>query len=231
VLFLLIVIVAVATIFGIEAFRLREIVVVGLVEQPESAVTRLADLTTGDSVFGIDFKKTALSIEQSPYFDVEAVSLLFPDRVLIKLRERVPMAVLSFGKTFVVVDEEGTALRDVASADKLGLPRVTGLSATGYSVAEKIDTASADKLDALCALLYELKWQDARFLVSEIDMTDIADMKLKTTNGFSIRLGEARDMEKKVQWLRTTLPLLLEDGYDGGMLSVSDTTQVFFSPA
>lgn len=76
-------------------------------------------------------------------------------------------------------------------------------------------------MDALRAILTELHSQDVIQLVSEINLEAVSDLWMTTVSGFEVRLGNFEDMAEKIRWLRAVEPILVSEGYSGGVITVS----------
>ena len=44
---------------------------------------------------------------------------------------------------------------------------------------------------------------------------------MTTVSGFEVRLGNFEDMAEKIRWLRAVEPILVSEGYSGGVITVS----------
>ena len=230
ILLALVLVIAIGAALSMEMFKLRAVVVDGCSAQPASAVTTLSGLSLGESIFDVNFGNVKKAIEQNPYFEVEQVSLLFPDRIYISVHERTPIAAISYLGALILMDEQGQILdvRDVAG--ELNMPVVTGVMVTTFTVGEKVGSSQNGQVEAMGAVLGELKSQNAAFLISELNVSDIGELYLITTDGFKVRLGNQTDMQKKVQWLRTTLIELWSKGERGGTINLMDTQSAVYAP-
>ena len=71
------------------------------------------------------------------------------------------------------------------------------------------------------AILTHLREQNAIQLISEINLDAVSDLWMTTVSGFEVRLGNFEDMENKIRWLRAVEPILVSEGYTGGIITVS----------
>ncbi len=221
IVFLLLVLVTISVVMGLQLFRVREVVVEGCDQRDPLAVAELAGVDYEESIFKLRFREIRQRIDASPYFEVEQIGLLLPDRLRIQVHERAERAVIEFAGSFVVLDEEGFI---VERRDVLGdttVPVVTGMLVTNYSVGEQIESEDPKQLSALQIILAELIEQDASHLISEINVSEVSDLSMVTTNGIRVKLGNFEDMDEKIRWLRATLPVLLSEGHEGGTLNLS----------
>lgn len=222
VLFLLLVVLAGSGYACSEAMRVREVVVLGCEERDPAQVVDLAGIQNEESIFRIKFSQVEQSIDADPYFDVESIRYIFPDKLRIQVSERKTSAAVSHLGSVLVVDETGFVLEIRQQLGDLRVPVVTGLRITeGYQVGETLVSSQASQLDAMHAILTQLRAQNAIQLISEINLDAVSDLWMTTVSGFEVRLGNFEDMENKIRWLRAVEPILVSEGYTGGIITVS----------
>lgn len=222
VLFLLLVVLAGSGYACSEAMRVREVVVLGCEERDPAQVVDLAGIQNEESIFRIKFSQVEQSIDADPYFDVESIRYIFPDKLRIQVSERKTSAAVSHLGSVLVVDETGFVLEIRQQLGDLRVPVVTGLRITeGYQVGETLVSSQASQLDAMHAILTQLREQNAIQLISEINLDAVSDLWMTTVSGFEVRLGNFEDMENKIRWLRAVEPILVSEGYTGGIITVS----------
>ena len=85
-------------------------------------------------------------------------------------------------------------------------------------------------MDALHAILTQLHEQNATQLISEINLEAVSDLWMTTVSGFEVRLGNFEDMEDKIRWLRAVEPVLVSEGYTGGVITVSTGENASYLP-
>ena len=222
VLFLLLVVLAGSGYACSEAMRVREVVVLGCEERDPAQVVDLAGIQNEESIFRIQFSKVKQSIDADPYFDVQSIRYIFPDKLRIQVSERKTSAAVSHLGSVLVVDETGFVLEIRQQLGDLRVPVVTGLRITeGYQVGETLVSSQASQLDAMHAILTQLRTQNAIQLISEINLDAVSDLWMTTVSGFEVRLGNFEDMENKIRWLRAVEPILVSEGYTGGIITVS----------
>ncbi len=232
VLFLLLVVIAGSAYACGEAMRVREVVVLGCEVKDPAVVADLASIANEESIFKIKFKEVRRKINADPYFEVQSIRYVFPDKLRISVNERRASAVINHLGSIIVVDETGYILEVLGRLDNLTLPVISGLRLTdGYEVGQKVTSSQENQLDALYAILAQLRAQNATQLISEINLDAISDLWMTTVSGYEVRLGNFENMENKVRWLRAVEPILVSEGYQGGIITVSTGKNASFLPA
>ena len=229
VLFLLLVVLAGSGYACSEAMRVREVVVLGCEERDPALVADLAGIQNEESIFRVKFSQVRQSIDADPYFDVESIRYIFPDKLRIQVSERKTSAAVLHLGSVLVADETGFVLEIRQQLGDLRVPVVTGLRITeGYKVGETLVSSQASQLDAMHAILTQLLEQNAIQLISEINLDAVSDLWMTTVSGFEVRLGNFEDMESKIRWLRAVEPILVSEGYTGGIITVSTGNSASF---
>lgn len=222
VLFLLLVVVAGSAYACSEAMRVREVVVLGCEARDPADVVDLAAIANEESIFKLNFDEIRAKIDADPYFEVESIDYLFPDTLRIQVFERRASAAIRYQDSFLVVDETGFVLEVQPGLGDLDLPVVSSLNVVGgAAVGETVTASQESQMDAMRAILTELHSQDVIQLVSEINLEAVSDLWMTTVSGFEVRLGNFEDMAEKIRWLRAVEPILVSEGYSGGVITVS----------
>lgn len=173
------------------ALAVREVAVRGAQLTDPARVESALDAYRGVPLTRISEREVRERVGRIPQVRSIDVLLEPPDRLVVELHERVPVAAVQEGDEFVVVDSEGVALAAAATAEEAGVPVVTG----GREVLEGEQfEAIADVLAALPeSLLAQLRTASAESLSS---------VELAFADGRTVVWGTAQDSELKAQVLR-----------------------------
>ncbi len=222
VLFLLLLTVALGAYAGSEVMRVRQVVVLGCEARDPADVVNLAAIENEESILRLDFAKIRARIDEDPYFQVQSIAYVFPDRVRIEVKERRAAAAVRYLDSFLLIDETGFVLETRNDLGDTSVPVVSSLRVNGgYAVRETVTSSIPSQMDALRAILTELHSQNAIQLVSEINLESVSDLWMTTVSGYEVRLGNFADMGEKIRWLRAVEPILVSEGYEGGVITVS----------
>lgn len=116
---------------------------------PISHLREYAGVSEGQNLFSVDIRQIAHNIERTPRVRSAEVQRILPDTLVIRVRERVPIARVAEGAFGIpsAVDREGYLLGPSIGR---GLPVISGLSETGLSPGSKITDEKT--LDAIRVL-------------------------------------------------------------------------------
>jgi len=92
-----------------------------------NALMNLACLKPGDNILAVDVKEVSQRINANPWVKEVKIERNFPHLLIIKITERIPVALASKEKLFLV-DREGGVFKEVEPPDDIDMPVITGLS-------------------------------------------------------------------------------------------------------
>ncbi len=187
--------------FHISSIRVENAARVG-----EEEIVALSDIRLGSSIFSLDLAMIGAKIEENPWIAQAAVERLFPSEVVIRVRERVPKAIINLGYLYYV-DGEGEVFKVLGGGDRLDFPVITGLDRT-----EMLQDPEPPrrKLREAMALLLELEGREVFNLaqVSEIHIDEVEGFRLYTNRGgVPVRFGH-RGFRQKLDRLERIYPEL-----------------------
>jgi cell division protein FtsQ len=102
---------------------------------PASAVFEAADPGRARTLLSFDADAAKARIEGLPWVERASIERIVPDRVEIRITERVPFAVWDDGKRHVLIDRTGRVLQPVAADAMPALPRIAGAGAAREAAA------------------------------------------------------------------------------------------------
>lgn len=110
-------------------YQLTHIQIEGRTYAKPEELTTAAGLKTGMPLGDLDVNSLQISLRRVPWVDDVGVERHFPDRVIVRLRERPPLARWRIGDKLVVVDTNGKVVEGVASESFAHLPLIAGVGA------------------------------------------------------------------------------------------------------
>ena len=108
-------------------FAAKQIVVQGNHELPRADVLSLSEIDPGMNIFAVNLTLTRKRLLSNGWIAEARVGREIPDRLIIRVREHVPIAILDLGRKYLM-SLEGTIIKEATETDYSGFPLVTGLS-------------------------------------------------------------------------------------------------------
>ncbi|MBE5769233.1 MAG: FtsQ-type POTRA domain-containing protein [Clostridiales bacterium] len=183
----------------------------------------LAGIDVGTNYFFIDTAKAAQNIETNRYLTCERIHS--PDlwTVVIRVRERQAATVMEHNGLVYYLDNRGMVLEEYLHQPEgnANLIHVKGLDLRRCDVGRVVTLNNPQQLYVYNEILVELKVMGALGKISELDMNNMDSIYLATHDGYSVRLGDGREIHQKIRSMLLTLDMLYSMGHGAGTVDVS----------
>ncbi len=175
-------------------FAVDGITVTGLQRVTRAEVLAASNVRLGTNVLSVDPAAVASRIEELPFVESVSVERVYPSKLRIVVRERVPVAVLTLPAGKWVIDAYGVALEPVA--EYAGLPVITSASGDGVVLGSGVrDVGVLEALKVWRALPAAL-----RAHVKSVDAMSASAVTLRLP-GLKIVIGSSADLATKLRVL------------------------------
>ena len=108
----------------------------------EEAILAASGLHTGQHMWLANLDAAVEAVEEDPYIASLEITRVYPDRLVLRVTERVEKAVILGMNTHAVIDGEGYVLSIGTRASYEGLLKVYGTGAGGYHVNQRLGEES-----------------------------------------------------------------------------------------
>jgi cell division protein FtsQ len=159
-------------------------------------VRRVAGISPGDTMVGVDAGGAAARVEDLPWVHQATVVRRWPGTVEIHVTEREPLAVIEVAEARVaLVDDDGRVL-EVTRQQPAGLPEVTGVTSRRIAEGDELGRATRDALAILRAVRERLPG-----VVASVS----SDLDAALATGGEIRFGSTDGLDDKIVAVETVL--------------------------
>jgi cell division septal protein FtsQ len=169
-------------------FRVREIEVEGGRKIPKETLLSLTVLEGMPNLFSVKLKEVIRRLEAHPWIEQVRVRKVFPNKILVQIEEREPMAIIQLGDLYYI-DTKGEIFSPVGEGDEYNYPYLTGLT---REVLEK-DPMEAKQLITNALEILRIAGQEKLpplEEISEIHMEKAFGIQCFTkTGGVEVRMG------------------------------------------
>ena len=210
-------------------FVVREVDVEGNTTLSAEDVIRLSKVKLGARLNAVDVDYIHSSVESDGRLAFEGLEKKYPNRLILKVRERTQDAMALQAGKVLVLDADGYVVRIEGQLPDLSVPYVTGLRVTDYALGRRVN-AEEERLNAMKAVLEALKAKNATAYVSELNVEDVRTLRIVTRTGITVTLGDTQNMENKIVWMAGALADLESRGEISGNLDVSSGNKADFLP-
>jgi cell division septal protein FtsQ len=112
---------------GDPFFRVREVEVEGYRKISREALLSLITIEGMPNLFTVRLREVAKRVESHPWIDHVKVMKVFPDKILVQVEERKPMAILQLEDLYYI-DQKGVIFSRAGDRDEYNYPFLTGLT-------------------------------------------------------------------------------------------------------
>jgi cell division septal protein FtsQ len=210
--------VGVAVYYG---FLLSDIVVMGNENYTSDYIIERSGLKLGTHMLFVDLDKAEENIAQDPYLQVDSVTYIFPARVRIVVTERKAVAGIVGLDSNVIIDKNGYVLSMTGGTDLSDLIQVTGVTASGFQLGQRLGQDNDFSTATLVLLISELEQYNLSSSIKSIDLTTPLAITMTAQNGLKVHVGQATDLDTKMDVLARLLPQFLSKGITYGTLYLS----------
>jgi len=179
-------------------FQMKETLVKGTERLPSDAVIELTGLKPSQNILMTNLGAVARKVKTNPWVKEVSVRRDFPDRLVIEVTERKPVALIERGDGLYFIERDGTAFERIASGEKTDLPVLTGFYRKGEENREMI-LKSLELLDFMASYTEVPEIRN----ISEIHGDDLSGLSL-FAEGLCLKLGFG-DYDAKLRRMKPVL--------------------------
>jgi cell division protein FtsQ len=165
-------------------------------------VREQAGVHRGQALVALDGGAVANRVEELPWVRSAAVRRSWPDRVVIEVRERAPVAALAGGGRWLLVDGDGRRLARVRQPP-VGVVAVEGVSTEGRT-GSRVDERAAGAVELSRRLPPAVRFRLPRVQVDPDGRLDLV-LRIEDERDAVASLGRPEELRDKVLALATVL--------------------------
>jgi len=197
-------------------FEIKETSVRGLKELTEKDVLTLVEIKSGQNILAVNVDVLARRVAVNPWIKNVYVGREFPNRIVVDVRERNPIALVKQASDFYLMDSEGIIFKKMSQGDEIDLAIITGINVQDKTKSKLLsDTLSLLKVFSGSNLYSFLG------AISEAHIDEVFGLSLLTDKGFYLKMG-MDDFERKLR----KLALVMNDREKRGISSNSLTVDL-----
>lgn len=171
------------------SFQMRKVEVVGCHKVSQETLVSLTKVEGMPNLFSLRLGEMAKRIESHPWIEHVRMRKVFPDKVLIQVEERKPIAILQLEEPYYI-DERGVIFSRVEDRDGYNYPYLTGLTRQAM---EKSPEETKELITKALELL-TLANQD-----KTVPLEEIAEIHMERKQGLWC-IPQRVDLEVRMGW-------------------------------
>lgn len=210
-------------------FRINTITVSGDRVYSDKMVVEKSEIVSGKNLFRVNEKSVSEKLSKElPYIKEITIERKLPDTLIINVTATREAAAVTTAKGFVLIDETGKILDKNASILKENVAVIKGVKLKEYEEGAMVCFTDEKKTETLLALLGAIK-KSGLELLTEIDLKNINDIKIKYDDRITFEVGSLTNIETKLA--RGVAALEKENeinSYSKGTLDLKTEPYVYF---
>ncbi len=212
---------------GEQYFRINSIAVEGSIEASAAELASAGGIKRGSSIFLLNEDEIAEKIKNE-YPSVKAVQIerTLPDQVLVKIDPREPTAYIVTADGYWLIDSNVVPYENMAEPDQ-EFPQISGIS--GELVVPGIALNCTLRREILQKFFSNWNKKD-RFQIEKLDFSESYNLIAYTADNLEIWLGNAKNMQQKMELVELSLPYITED-LEGARIDVRSGKRLVVSSA
>lgn len=185
-------------------FKLTEVEVVGSSRYTEEEVITASGVMEGDNLLFINKISVGSSIvDNLVYADTVTISRQLPNKLVITIAECVQAAYIDTSGGRWIIDSKGKVLESVSRDEDPELLYIMGLDILAPSVGSTVVVSESDnaKLNYVLALVTTLKDKQLLEHVTQLDASNMSNIKFVYKGRFIVEMGVHDNLEYKLEYL------------------------------
>ena len=219
-----------------QVFKVRGILIVGNRNVSKEDIIALSGVREGDNLLSLSDAELKKNLERNWYIEYIGHEFDYRGTLTLHINERMGMGVVNDFGLYYVVDASGMVLECAGSAypDTVAGPKLTGLvweDNSRVTVGNKLPVRDSGQLEAVQRVLKALDSTNLLGRASNLDVKNLDNMKILTTDGASVVLGDDRNLETKLLIAREVLAVREPLGtVMGAKIDVSSGREAHYIP-
>ena len=227
----LLIIVSFAFILRGLVFTIRNVKVHGisLVSWQEVAIS--AGLSPASNYFNLDEAQIREGINSNRYLTYRKMERVFPNTLVLYVQERRPSARINYIGIAYIMADDGVILERTKDLTKYAdLMTISGMAIGDIRVGNTPLSTRYSQVDICVSLLRELDQQNYLAQIRDLNVANPASIYMTSIDGYSIHLGDAKDLQAKIGTVRAVLQALRKSGYPIGVIEATVPGEATYRP-
>jgi cell division protein FtsQ len=203
-------------------FEVKETSVRGLKELTEKDILTVAGIKPQQNMLAVNTEAVAYRVAANPWVKNIYVGRELPNKLVLEVVERSPVALYKQANDFYLMDSEGFVFKKLSRGDDVDLPILTCINSE-EKISSKLLLSSLELLKNISAS------NQYAYLgtISEVHVDEVFGLSLLMEGGLYLRLG-MNDFENKLKQLNVVMADMDKRGIKNGYISIDlcDVTKV-----
>ncbi|HOE57398.1 MAG TPA: FtsQ-type POTRA domain-containing protein [Bacillota bacterium] len=210
-------------------FQIKFLTVNGNNNVTREEIIKLSSIYYGENIFRINKRNSMKSIFQNPYVKMIKIKRIMPNKVIIEIIEREIMAYVPYVGSYLNIDDEGMILEINPAMKHPDLPVVKGLKFDTFKVGEILSIDHKEQFSTTTLMIKEIKGAGMLGLISEIDISELSNIRLGIREGIKANIGDIDNINYKIGFIKSIVEDLKKQNLKG-TIEMSHSGNPVFKP-
>ncbi len=194
-------------------------------------VLKAAGITSYPNYFLINENKIARNVNNDRYLKYVSLEKVFPNKIILTVKQRQNRAYLVVMGTTYIMDEEGMLLEKTdGMLPGVDLLTITGIMPKNRIVGKILVPEKQEQLEAYSEVTGTMSSLGILNDYAELNLADAGDIYLVTKDGYTVHVGSTEEIRPKLKTVMYVLGALRSEGKKGGILEVKKVGEVIYTP-
>ena len=219
-----------------QVFKVRNILVVGNRNLLKEEVITQSGVQIGDNLLSLSDTELKKRLEKNRYIEYIGHEFDYRGTLTLRINERLGMGVVNALGLYYVLDAEGMVLECAGSVfpDTVAGPKISGFSMddnTRVVIGDKLPVRDNGQLESMRRVLTMLDSVGMLGRISQLDVKNLDNLYLMTTDGAKIVLGDDGSLQTKLLIAREVLAVREPLGtVRGAKIDISSGSEAHYIP-
>ncbi len=210
-------------------FNLEEIVLKGNNKINKNDIMKITSIKLGENIFKYNINNIEDYILKNSYVNYVEVKRVFPNKLLINLKENTDDVVLKYGNKYVYMQSDGLVLGLKRNNINKNIPIIKGVNIVSCNVGEFIKIKDEKNLKKILNIIDNLKNNNMLREINYINISkNLVQINLKEDIMVTLRLDET--IEYNIKRLKEIFIHLKSNGINRGNIDLKNKEQAIYSP-
>ena len=182
-----------------QVFKVRNVLVVGNRNLHKEEVIAQSGVQIGDNLFSLSDAELKKRLEKNRYIEYVGHEFDYRGTLTLRINERLGMGVVNALGLYYVLDASGMVLECAGSTfpDTVAGPKISGFSMddnTRVVVGDRLPVRDSGQLESMKRVLTTLDSVGLLGRIAQLDVKNLDNLYLMTTDGAKIVLGDDSDL-------------------------------------
>ncbi len=223
-------------VFAVFWFRdvfliIRNVEVQGVRQRPWQEVALAAGFGETVNFFGVSENRVRDGINNHRYFTYLGMEKKFPSTVILRVRERIPVAYLHYIGVGYLLADDGLVLEQTKDLNlTLGYASITGVQLRDIRVGAEPTGTRPQQMASAMIVVRELAMQGYLQDIQDINVAEPSRIYLTTRDGYTVHLRDDKDLRPKIGTVRAVVQDLKTKGIQGGVIEATVPGEATYRP-